>query len=250
MYGNDAVHEATDGRFLDKQPVAVLPAGGDGVPTPAGNAIVGWIRGALDAKVGDTFGTLHIADAGGQANDNAKVMKGMQQVFDKAISDPERQSIFHDRLEAIQKFDPKTFEDMARIASKIGGNPPLSAAEAGTELATAMQETIKRHSGPGKPADLGSNEMVAVFGGMNGLMLTERGTFDPSNKAASTAEMVDKAEAQLRTQAGPDGIMKFGKQPDVPVNLHGVTWGDNGEPALLGYPDNYQVDRHKYEIGV
>jgi hypothetical protein len=242
--------DVTDARVADGQLAPPATGGADNVPTPAGNAVIGQLRTADDPKVADAFGVVHLADAGGQVQDTAKVMADMQQLYDKAIPDPQRRELFHTRMLDIQKYDPQTFDDMVKIASKIGDNPPLSAAETGKELATTLQDTIKRHSGPGNPADFDTDGLMAVLGGMSGLMLAERATFAAPDKTASTTAMVDAAEAQLRTQAEVNGIMKDDREPKsvIPVRVHGVMWGDNGEPALCAYSDNYKVDPHKFEL--
>ncbi|MBS1998759.1 MAG: hypothetical protein JSS86_20685, partial [Cyanobacteria bacterium SZAS LIN-2] len=196
--------------------------------TPDGNLAIKQMQGRSDSTVGEKFGTVELlADAGRTAGDS---MKHAQAMYDKAIPSPDRQKMFHDRMQAIRNFDGQTYSDMLKIADKIGANPPLSPKDAGTELAVALQHTIERARQKGQAVDLGSDNMTTVLGGMSGLMLAERGTFAPGKAEAATREMVDAAEAQLALDKKPQGVMSMDKSGPIPMRIHGVMWADNGEP--------------------
>lgn len=241
----------------DKPETGVQPGSGGLEAPPLSQQDVRMLR-ASQAKSSPHLGVMELAQAdvpaqtdgsaGNLSADKEAQIAKLQEIYNKAIKDPNREQIFHNRMESIAKYDPKTFDDVVKIGDEIA-TKQLSPEAAGQEIARALRDTLNRH-GPSDKLNLGTDQVVAVLGGFSGLMLAERANFDPSKVNELTGKMVDAAETELRLHKGFDGITldPRNNNPIPDMVVHGVMWADNGEPALCVYNHGIR-DRHKFAVG-
>ncbi len=179
--------------------------------------------------------------------------KGLQvpnETPDQASERQQREAGCKARLEMLQKQDPKLFGDITRIGEQIASKQ-LSPEQAGQEIAAAARAAIDRGrlANGGQPPELDDNfaqKLVAL----SSTMLAARGTFGDNHDPAKTKAMIDAAEAEFRKAGAPDVMMRDQQGKPLPAELHGVTWKNDGEPAICGWTTDGQRDRYKFEIGL
>src|SRR6185369_11088573 len=184
--------------FLENPPIAQ----GDGKALK----LMGAPGQAAEAK-------LHqVAFTGGDTTQEK--IEALGQLYDNAIADPNRKSIFRSRMEAIAKIDPKLFDDMTQIGKDIAANK--SPQDIGKEIATALQGSFDRQSAKSKGGlDLTTDSFMTVMGGLSGLMIARHTT------GQATVDMVNAAEQELSRVNRRTGIAA---ENGAPMEIHPVRW--------------------------